>query len=75
MILDQASAETFVQANGDARWDGWDIVIFKADPTSVTNRRGVFRNGKWGQETRVSPDFNGNWRIPSHARSSRGARR
>lgn len=54
------------------RWDGWDMVFFKADDRkalrSVNGRR---LGDQWGFETRVSPNEQGNWLV--NYRLARGA--
>lgn len=45
----------------DVYWDGWDIVYFNADPRAEYSSKGVYRNGKFGYENRLSPDRQGKW--------------
>lgn len=56
----------------DVRWDGWDMVFFKQEDRkaqrSVNGRRW---GDRWGFETRVSPNEQGNWLV--NYRLARGA--
>lgn len=45
MTLQQA--ESWVDANPDAEWEGWDIHIFTRDDSAPLSTSGVFRNNKW----------------------------
>jgi len=56
-------ADSIVSKNKSLRWDGWDIVQFKADASAEYDKRGVRYNNKWGFEKRYSPDREG-WRVP-----------
>ncbi len=47
----------------DIRWDGWEMIFFREYPTAVFSKDGVFRNGKWGYEQRVSPNVKGVWEV------------
>jgi hypothetical protein len=59
--LDYTAAHRFVEGYPNAKWNGWNIEIFKPTPTGYTNVRGAFRNGTWGTLTTVAPDSKGNW--------------
>jgi len=47
----------------DVRWDGWDIVFFRAAENGMYSKQGAFRNGKWGFENRFSVNESGEWNI------------
>lgn len=59
------------QSGKFVRWDGWDVVFFRPNPSAVYSIDSNGRpNGVWnreansyGYETRVSPDEKGLWRI------------
>lgn len=61
--LNYDAAHRFVDSYPPARWDGWDILIFKPTPAGASHSRGAFVNGQWGIQTRVSPDAEGNWKL------------
>lgn len=73
LVLGIKKAEKFVkeqQALGnDVRWDGWDMVFFRAHPAAVYSvdpkgrANGVWRNGSYGFETRVNCNDKGLWEI------------
>lgn len=65
MILDLASAENYVERNRNTRWEGWDIVSFNPHPRAHVSVEGVFNRerGRWGYESRVTPDSNGLWTV------------
>lgn len=68
LTLDFKSAHKFVndqrRMGSDIRWDGYDIVIWKPTHYGFTNKRGAFRNGRWGMETRVVVGNDGSWKVP-----------
>ena len=45
----------------DARWDGWNVVVFRPNPSAIRNPRGAWRNGAYGYETVVRPNSKGKW--------------
>lgn len=67
VILNYKRAHKFVseqQAKGnEIYWNGWDMTFFKPTPNGFMNKRGVFRNGRWGIETRISCDTKGLWKL------------
>jgi hypothetical protein len=64
-ILDETSADNFVQRSKNVRWDGWDIVKFSPNPRAVYSVDGRFdrSSGLWGIEHRFSPGPDGLWRV------------
>lgn len=65
-ILSYADADNWVdQSRFDAFWDGWNIVIWKPNPNGATNKKGMFRKGRWGIADRYSVKSDGTWRIPT----------
>ena len=64
-ILDYTGAHSWVEnTKHDAFWDGWDIVVWRRNPNGATNRKGMFRKGRWGIADRYSVKSDGTWRIP-----------
>lgn len=52
-------------SNGkDVFWDGWDIVIFKKNPSGYMVKNGMYRNGQWGTTRRIKVSERGTWRLP-----------
>lgn len=45
------------------RWEGWDMVFFKADRRAMRNPEGRRNGDEWGFETRISPDSQGKWLV------------
>jgi hypothetical protein len=56
-------AHRIVENNRFLKWDGWDIVDFKASAAAEFDKNGVRRNNRWGFENRFSPDKDG-WKVP-----------
>lgn len=54
--------KTLVRRGVDARWDGWDVVIFNKDPQAMRSKFGVWHDG-FGFESRISPGSNGYWHF------------
>jgi hypothetical protein len=65
VVLDYDSADEFVDNKRNLFWDGWDIVHWKPNPNSYTNKKALFRNGRWGFANRFSVRDDGTWRIPT----------
>lgn len=69
VFVNYAESESFVnkqKAKGvDVHWDGWDMVFWKPFPGAFYEKNGAFRNGRWGIQTRVSPDARGLWKVPA----------
>lgn len=62
------TAEQFVAVQksrgNDVRWDGWDMVFFRADPRAVWSADdGAWRNGRYGFEHRVVVNNDGAWEV------------
>lgn len=53
------------------RWDGWNMVFFKADRRALRSTKGRRLGDEWGFETVVSPDAKGQWLV--NYRLARGA--
>lgn len=68
LTLDFKAAHKFVRdqrrAGSDVRWDNYDIVFWKPTHHGFTNKKGAFRNGRWGMEARVTVDSDGTWKVP-----------
>jgi hypothetical protein len=71
-------AERFVTkhkaAGRDVRWDGWDIVFFRAADYGMTSSDGAFRNDTWGFDNRYSVNENGEWLIDGREIRSKKSR-
>jgi hypothetical protein len=61
--LDIDAAERFVAGYPNASWNGWNLELFKPNPSGYSNKRGAFRNGTWGILTTVSPDSQGKYKF------------
>lgn len=53
------------KAGNDVRWDGWDIVFFRASDAGRQAKDGAFRNGQWGFDNRFVVNSKGIWSIDS----------
>lgn len=53
------------------RWDGWNMVFFKADNRAQRSPKGRRLGNEWGFETIVSPNSDGKWLV--NYRLARGA--
>jgi hypothetical protein len=60
-------AEKFVREQQDlganVRWDGWEIVYFRPEPSAASRRHGSFKDGVWGYENRSVVDEQGVWEV------------
>lgn len=67
LIKSMKQAEKLVatekRLGNDVRWDGWDIVFFRAADNGMYSKQGAFRNGQWGFENRFSVNGNGEYNI------------
>lgn len=61
--LDYDAAHRFVEGYPMARWEGWDILLFKPTRAGEHNKKGAYMNGEWGIQTRISPDSTGKWKL------------
>lgn len=61
--LDIDAVHRFVEGYDNARWEGWDVLLFKPTPAGASHRKGAFVNGKWGIQTRISPNSEGKWLL------------
>jgi hypothetical protein len=55
----------------DVLWDGWTMVFFKEDRRALRSPKGRRNGTRWGFETRVSPNEQGQWLV--NYRLARGA--
>lgn len=77
-ILNYDEAHKFVDETLGARWDGFDIVVWRENPAGWMKPVKRFRNGgfergafnakmpagrRWGVETRYVPDSKGTWKV------------
>lgn len=75
-ILDFSGAHKFVREQrrlgNDVRWENYDMVFWKPTHYGFTNKKGAYRNGRWGMESRVVVTGQGTWEVPSkNVKSSR----
>lgn len=63
-VLNYKQAHAYADRNKHfVSWEGWDLVLFRPTPVGYSKPQGMFKDGKWGMATRVSPDAAGNWVI------------
>lgn len=62
-LLDYEAAHAYVEKSKTAFWDGWTLVLFTPTNVGATNARGIYRDGRWGVATRISPDGEGKWLL------------
>lgn len=68
-IKNLSEAERFVtrqqRLGNDVRWDGWDMVFFRAAPEAVYSSDGVVRRptGEYGFDNRSKVTDEGTWEI------------
>lgn len=77
IALDYTQAHAFVEKQSrrsDVRWDGWDIVFWRANPNGYSMRNGAYRNGRWGVQTRIKPNSRGVWLVSEKNVSNRRTR-
>lgn len=63
--------EKLQQKGVQVRWDGWDMVFFNEDKRAHHSVQGRRLGSKWGFETVVSPNAEGQWLV--NYRLARGA--
>ncbi len=63
--LDYESAHKLVASNKDFFWDGWNMVLFRAEPNGFMQPQGMFRNGKWGTSINIAVNKLGQWKVPN----------
>jgi hypothetical protein len=60
--MTQDEAIALVASTAAARWDGWDIIVHKANPKAFLDPRGVFHKELgWGFERRFKLNSEGYW--------------
>lgn len=68
-ILNFSQAHKFVREQrrlgNDVRWENYDMVFWKPTHYGYTNKKGAYRNGRWGMESRVVVSDNGTWTVNS----------
>jgi len=63
-VLNYKQVHAYVERNKHfAYWDGWDLMLFRPTQVGYSKPQGMFRDGKWGMSTRISPDEKGLWNI------------
>jgi hypothetical protein len=63
MELTLAQAERFVATAPRAKWNGWDIEIYRPDPNSCIRSQGSFYNNQWCLKTTITPNTEGKYVI------------
>jgi hypothetical protein len=63
-VIDYDEAHRVVAGNRFLYWDGWDIKTFRADERGYSDKRGKFKNGRWGLEFTYNLRPDGKWRVP-----------
>ena len=66
LTLDEA--EDYVSNTLGAYWQGWDIMVWRENPSGWSKSDGGFNrdmpSGRgWGILHKISPDSNGRWRV------------
>lgn len=62
-VLDYDAANEFVEQTPGARWEGWDIVLWKPANQGWSHQRGEFVDGRWGISTRSKVTSKGTWYV------------
>lgn len=69
LSLDFSAAHKFVREQrrlgNDVRWENFDMVFWKPTHHGFTNKKGAYRNGRWGMESRVVVSEKGTWEVPA----------
>lgn len=55
--------ESIVKKERNLHWDGWTVVERILNKSGMTNKFGVFVNGKWYLQKRFEPTEKG-WKLP-----------
>lgn len=78
VVLNYEEAHKFVEQTRGARWDGYDIVIWKEDPSGFMTKVRRMKSGNvttgefrrrmpegrgWGIAERVPVSSNGTWKV------------
>lgn len=76
--LNYDEAHKFVEETPGARWDGWDLLVWKENPSGWSQRNKRLANGNvvsgefrkrmpkgrgWGVLERVAPNSKGLWKV------------
>jgi hypothetical protein len=65
IILDYNSAHNFVEKNKNNGfyWDNYTIVRFSPHSAAYMDKKGSYKNGKWGFSNRYDVKQNGTWEL------------
>jgi hypothetical protein len=63
--LNYDQAHEFIAKNESNHfyWDGWTLVKFSPHQGAYMDKKGIYRNNKWGYTSRYTVTKNGTWRI------------
>jgi hypothetical protein len=68
ILVNYEESEKFIADNRargiDVSWDGWTMVFWKQNPNGFNDKNGAFKNGRWGVQSRISPNEAGQWGVP-----------
>ena len=66
MLVDSLSKmEQIVSSNPELKWEGWDVVRYKKNPSAQFEANGSFQNGVWCKRF-VFPITERGWSIPNN---------
>ena len=64
MTLQQA--ESFVESNSNAEWNGWDINLYTKDNSAQYSPKGVKRNGEWYKQKVIAVSEKGTYLVSNN---------
>jgi hypothetical protein len=64
MTLQQA--ESFVDNNPNAEWNGWDLVVYSKDSSAQYSPKGVKRNGEWYKQKVIAVSEKGTYFVSNN---------
>lgn len=64
MTLQQA--ESFVESNSNAEWNGWDIHLYTKDNSAQYSPKGVKRNGEWYKQKVIAVNEKGTYLVSNN---------
>lgn len=64
MTLEQA--EEIVERNDAVEWDGWNLVFYTPSNSSIYNKDGVFKDGKWLVKNTIAVNEKGTYVVSNH---------
>jgi len=63
MNLTLSEAEVFVENNPNAKWDGWNIMLYTPNPNAFMRKAAGFHNGQWCLKATIAPNQEGRYVI------------